>query len=80
MYVYVATIQIVMMVYIFIFYSNMLGNESDIATQFSSNQFSSNMVLLIIAMMGIVVIDRILYSTHALLSGTNPIYDKHAKV
>ena len=58
----------------------MIGNESDIATQFASNQYSSNMVLLIIAMMFVMVIDRILYSTHALLSGNNVVYDKNLHV
>lgn len=77
MYVFVATIQILMIIYTFIFYSNMQGNESDITTQFSSNQYSSNMVLLVIAMMCIMAIDRVLYSTHALLSGNSPpVYDK----
>ena len=75
MYVYVATIQIIMIIYTFIFYSNMQGNESDITTQFSSNQYSSDMVFLVIAMMIVMAIDRVLYSTHALLSGTNPVYD-----
>jgi len=32
LYVYVATIQIILIIYIFIFYSNMQGNETDIAT------------------------------------------------
>lgn len=58
----------------------MQGNESDIATQFASNQYSSNMVLLIIAMMFIMVVDRILYSTHALLAGNNVVYDKNLQV
>ena len=80
MYVYVATIQILMIIYTFIFYSNMQGNESDITTQFSSNQYSSGMVLLVIAMMIIMAIDRVLYSTHALLSGTDPVYDKDTSV
>ena len=37
LYVYIATIQIILTTYAFIFYSNMQGNESDIATQFESN-------------------------------------------
>lgn len=80
LYVYVATIQIVMIAYTFLFYSNMQGNESDIATQFASNQYSSNMVILIIIMMGIMAVDRVLYSTHAFLSGTQPIYDQNLNV
>ena len=55
----------------------MQGNESDIATQFESNQFSSNMVILLIVMMFVMVIDRILYSTHAFLSGTKTTYDDY---
>ena len=67
-----------MIAYVFIFYSNMQGNESDITTQFSSNQISSEMVLVVIAMMLVMIVDRIFYSTHALMSGT--IYDKYTEV
>ena len=49
----------------------MEGNKSDIATQFSSNQYSAKMVILLIVMIGIMVVDRVFYSTHALLSGSN---------
>lgn len=75
LYVYVATISIILVIYIFLFYSNMQGNESDIATQFSSNQYSSKMVILLIVMIFMMIVDRVLYSTHALLSGPGPTYN-----
>ena len=76
LYVYVATIQILIIVYVFLFYSFMQGNESDIATQFASNQYSSNMVLVIIFMICIIMVDRVLYSTHAFLLGKKNTYQK----
>ena len=75
LYVFVATIQIILIAYVFLFYSQMQGNESDIATQFTSNQYSSKMVLLLIVMICIMVVDRVLYSTHAFLSGQTTTYD-----
>ena len=53
----------------------MQGNESDIATQFASNQYSTGMVLVLIAEIIIMIIDRVLYSTHAFLSGSKTNYD-----
>ena len=53
----------------------MQGNETDIATQFASNQYSSSMVLVLIVEILIMVVDRVLYSTHAFLSGNKTNYD-----
>ena len=75
LYAYVAAIQIFLIIYVFLFYANMQGNESDIATQFSTNQYSSNMVYLVCFMILIIMVDRILYSTHAFLSGVTTTYD-----
>lgn len=70
LYVYIATIQIILATYVFIFYANMQGNESDIATQFASNSYSSNMVILLIVMITVMIVDRVFYSTHAFFSGS----------
>jgi len=76
LYVYVATIQIILVIYVFIFYANMQGNETDIATQFASNQYSSHMVILLIVIICIMLVDRVLYSTHAFLSGSRLTYEE----
>jgi len=77
LYVFVATIQILLVLYVFLFYANMIGNDSDIATQFASNQYSSNMVLLLICIICIMIVDRVLYSTHAFLAGVKTNYDQN---
>ena len=76
LYVYIATIQIILVAYVFIFYSNMQGSESDITTQFEANQYSSNMVILLIVMICVIVVDRVFYSTHAFLSGSKITYEE----
>lgn len=53
----------------------MQGNDSDIATQFASNQYSTGMVLVLIVEILIMIVDRVLYSTHAFLSGNKTNYD-----
>ena len=54
----------------------MAGNETDIATQFSTNELSSNMVVVSIVIIIIICIDRVLYSTHAFMSGTRTTYEE----
>ena len=76
-----ASIQISLLIYILFFYSAMTGGETDIATQFASNELSSNMVVVLIIMIIIVCFDRVLYSTHAFLSGaTKTSYNDEMRV
>ena len=58
-----------MVFYLFIFYSTMTGDHEDIATQFSANSFSTGLVYTLIVFISIMVVDRILYSKHAFISG-----------
>ena len=51
------------------FYSKMTGDHEDIATQFSANSFSTGLVYTLIVVIAIMVVDRILYSKHAFISG-----------
>ena len=47
----------------------MTGDHEDIATQFSANSFSTGLVYTLMVVIAIMVIDRILYSKHAFISG-----------
>ena len=69
LYVHIASIQIVLLIYLFIFYGSMAGDHEDIATQFSANSFSQGLVFTLITFIIAMIIDRILYSKHVLLSG-----------
>ena len=78
LYVYVATIQLILLAYVFLFYTNMAGDTVDIATQFSTNELSSSMVVTIIVIIIIICIDRVLYSTHAFLSGAKLTFNEQS--
>ena len=69
LYVLVATVQIIIVVYLFFFYPLMVGGQQSIGEQFSSNAFSEPLVVSLIVCMVIMVTDRILYSQHAFLAG-----------
>ena len=70
LYVLVATVQSITVVYLFFFYPLMVGSQQSIGEQFSSNAFSEPLVVSLIVCMVIMVTDRILYSQHAFLAGT----------
>ena len=64
LYVGIAGVSILIILYIILLFSPMQGtNNSTISQQFNSNQFSGAMVLTMIGMIAIMVIDRYLYST-----------------
>lgn len=64
LYVGIAGICIVMILYVILLFSPMSGsNTSTVSQEFSSNQFSGAMVVTMIIMICIMVVDRYLYST-----------------
>ena len=67
MYVWVATIQIITIFYLFCFYTKMAGQENDIAEQYASNNYSESMVILVIVFVIYMVVDRVLYTMHVFL-------------
>ena len=75
-----AGVQIFMVFYLFLFYSTMTGDHEDIATQFSANSFSTGLVYTLIVCITIMVIDRILYSKHAFISGHGASGKRHASL
>ena len=64
LYVFIATVQIVIIFYIFIFYNSMVRTNSDDLASQSSNSLSGEMVAFVLLTLCIMVLDRVLYSTH----------------
>ena len=68
---FIATIQIVIIFYIFIFYNSMVRTNLDDLASLSSNSLSGEMVAFVLLTLCIMVLDRVLYSTHQFQSRKN---------
>ena len=69
MYVFIATIQIVIIIYIFLFFNLMkTSQEQNLSTQIDNNSLSGEMVAFVLLTFIIMIFDRILYSTHQFIS------------
>ena len=62
MYTAVASISIFIIFYLILFTNNMMGYGLSVAEQFSGNAISGTMVISMMAMMGIMLIDRLFYA------------------
>lgn len=61
-------VEFIICLYILFFFSNMTANKNSIATQFYNNSLSKGMVLTLFSMIFVMVIDRVIYSTHTFLA------------
>jgi hypothetical protein len=67
-YVGIAGVQVIICFYLVIFYNQMTAIKTSIAEEYASTQFKGNMVLALFVMIGIMVVDRILYSNWSFMS------------
>jgi hypothetical protein len=67
-YVGIAAVEIIICFYLIIFYNKMTGIQTSIAEEYTSNEFKGDMVLALFVMIGITVVDRILYSSWSFMS------------
>lgn len=68
LYMWVTGISILMIVYIFIWYSQLAMKETTIAEQIHTSQLQTPMVVSVVVIMGFMVLDRIFYSTYVFAS------------
>lgn len=62
LYTFVASISIFIIFYIILFTNGMMGSKLSVSDQFSGGKFSAIMVISMMAMMGIMVVDRLFYA------------------
>jgi hypothetical protein len=67
-YVWMFLVEFIICLYILFFFSNMTNQQNSIATQFYNNSLSKGMVLTLFSMIFVMVIDRVIYSTHTFLA------------
>ena len=60
-YRYIIMIQIIILIYLFCFFTKLDGEANNITQSFSSNFFSGNMVIAVLFHIVIIFIDRYLY-------------------
>jgi hypothetical protein len=68
LYMWVTGLSILMIVYIFIWYSQLAMKETTIAEQIHTSQLQTPMVVSVVVIMGFMVLDRIFYSTYVFAS------------
>jgi amino acid permease len=56
-------VQVFMALYILLFFPNMDGDNTTILDQVSKNQFSGEMVITLLIMIGIMILDRYVYKS-----------------